>query len=531
MVKNRAMHSSRFLSILFALFFIPSAQANIVGSDFNNFNPTSNGLDFVTVHSSDTLKPGEFNLGTFLTYSTNSLPYFVVNGANTNQKFSEPNDAVLGSDLHFGLGILEWWDIGLSAFNVLDQDVGSSTALATYLNTGLSDVRFNTKFRFYRDDQVGLAFVLSVDDDRISNNPYSGVNPGLTFNGEFAFDLKFSEHWRWGVNTGYRLRNSGQAIAGTAVTPVSDQILYSSAIAYDFYKIDSNLMFEIFGSSPTVRDSTPTDREISNLQALLGWKWRVNEKLDLHIGGGGELYHGFGSPDFMAYAGVNWRPGNLWNAVKDTDKDGVPDNADACPNTKPELTGQVDATGCSDDDRDGVANNLDMCPDTKTEQRGFVNDKGCYINDLDGDGVSNDKDRCPQTPPKTKVNDLGCMETRMKEIRLEDFNFVSGSAVLTPGSMIVLRGAVEKLNALEPNIALLIVEGHTDSRGNDSSNLELSDRRASVVRAYLASKLKTLRPEQVESKGYGESRPIDSNKSKKGRSRNRRVELRVILRE
>jgi hypothetical protein len=57
-------------------FFAISALANVIGTDLQNFNSTTNGLDFVTVQSSKTLDPGVLNLGLFFNYGVNTLPYF-----------------------------------------------------------------------------------------------------------------------------------------------------------------------------------------------------------------------------------------------------------------------------------------------------------------------------------------------------------------------------------------------------------------------------------------------------------------------
>lgn len=53
-----------------------SAHANVVGTDMQNFNTITSGLDFVTVESSETLRPGVVNLGLFFNYAVNTLPYF-----------------------------------------------------------------------------------------------------------------------------------------------------------------------------------------------------------------------------------------------------------------------------------------------------------------------------------------------------------------------------------------------------------------------------------------------------------------------
>ncbi|MDC0980363.1 hypothetical protein OAQ84_01370, partial [Bdellovibrionales bacterium] len=51
-----------------------AVKANIVGSDFQLFNPIPSGIDFVTVHSAETLAPKHLNLGLYVNGATNALP-------------------------------------------------------------------------------------------------------------------------------------------------------------------------------------------------------------------------------------------------------------------------------------------------------------------------------------------------------------------------------------------------------------------------------------------------------------------------
>lgn len=71
-----------------------------------------------------------------------------------------------------------------------------------------------------------------------------------------------------------------------------------------------------------------------------------------------------------------------------------------------------------------------------------------------------------------------------------------------------------------------LIEGHTDDRGRDAYNLNLSDQRAASVRSYLTGK--GIPASRLESKGFGEARPVASNKTAAGRQENRRVELSIL---
>ena len=70
----------------------------------------------------------------------------------------------------------------------------------------------------------------------------------------------------------------------------------------------------------------------------------------------------------------------------------------------------------------------------------------------------------------------------------------------------------------------LSIEGHTDSDGAEDYNMTLSQKRAASVRDYLIANYKIV-PERLESKGWGESKPIDTNDTPEGKANNRRVEL------
>ncbi len=77
--------------------------------------------------------------------------------------------------------------------------------------------------------------------------------------------------------------------------------------------------------------------------------------------------------------------------------------------------------------------------------------------------------------------------------------------------------------ATRPDITRLRIEGHTDSAGAETENLELSERRAGAVVQVLMRYGVPLK--RLHAVGYGEARPIESNRTADGRARNHRVEL------
>lgn len=147
--------------------------------------------------------------------------------------------------------------------------------------------------------------------------------------------------------------------------------------------------------------------------------------------------------------------------------------------------------------------------------------------DSDRDGVLDPSDRCPNTPLGLRVDVAGCpvlFGTTERTVTLRGVNFRTGSAVLTPSSLVVLDTVAATLLAL-PTVKVEI-GGHTDSRGGATLNLRLSQARAQSVMRYLARKGVPL--SRLSAVGYGPRLPVAPNTTAAGRLLNRRVELRRI---
>ncbi len=166
--------------------------------------------------------------------------------------------------------------------------------------------------------------------------------------------------------------------------------------------------------------------------------------------------------------------------ARDSDGDGVPDDADACPGTPPGV--QVDASGCAiDSDGDGVTDDIDECPDTP--KGAIVDHRGCWV----VKGVKFDYKKWDVKPQ---------FNTNLDNI----------------------------INILKRNPGLKIrIEGHTDNIGSQKYNLKLSEKRAQAIKSYLVKN--GVDQSRITTTGYGFSRPIADNDTKEGRALNRRAEL------
>ncbi len=208
-----------------------------------------------------------------------------------------------------------------------------------------------------------------------------------------------------------------------------------------------------------------------------------------------------------------------FNGCPDTDGDGIIDSEDACP----EVAGTKIMKGCPDADGDGVADKDDQCVDVA----GPKENNGCPWPDTDGDGVNDKDDQCP-TVAGTVANN-GCPEVSEEAIKkLNDYAktilFDSGKSSFQKQTYPVLEAITAILK--EYPSANFAIEGHTDSQGAEAFNQKLSQERASAVMNYLIEH--GIASSRLSSAGFGESKPIDSNKTAKGRANNRRVEVRLV---
>jgi outer membrane protein OmpA-like peptidoglycan-associated protein len=206
--------------------------------------------------------------------------------------------------------------------------------------------------------------------------------------------------------------------------------------------------------------------------------------------------------------------------VPDTDKDGINDDNDKCPT----VPGLAKYQGCPipDTDKDGINDEEDKCPN----EPGVARYQGCPVPDRDKDGVNDEEDKCPDTPglpelqgcPPVKDEVVKTVESAAKQVY-----FAFNSAKLLSRSFAPLDEVV-KIMQENPSLNLTI-EGHTDNVGADDVNQQLSEGRADAVKNYLVSK--GVDAGRIESEGFGETKPIADNKTSKGRSLNRRVEMKI----
>ena len=108
------------------------------------------------------------------------------------------------------------------------------------------------------------------------------------------------------------------------------------------------------------------------------------------------------------------------------------------------------------------------------------------------------------------------------QFRLNNVFFETNSAVLEDISQQELQLVAEWMATVEDDV-IFELQGHTDDRGSEDWNLTLSQQRADAVRNYLVSI--GIPADRLIARGFGMTRPIDTNETEEGRANNRRTEV------
>ena len=350
-------------------------------------------------------------------------------------------------------------------------------------------------------------------------------------------DTEYDDDWGYGVNFGYKtagaLRLELEYSEGENDVSNSDSALEVQSLLgnvwYDFRAGERLRPYVGFGLGMANMELNGSDDDVFMGQLGAGVNYHLTPRLVMDAGyryavsedpefasSGSKLETEYEAQSLMI--GLRYNFFDAQYGAKDGDGDGVVDETDQCPGTPRGV--QVDSVGCPlDGDNDGVADYLDKCPNTPAGEQ--VDAQGCSL-DSDGDGVADRDDACPNTPAGEQVMSNGCGQEQ--SVVLRGVNFEVNSAQLTVNAETILDGVAATLNS-SPGFNVEL-QGHTDSSGSDSYNMNLSQNRAKSVKNYLVGQ--GVDGSRLTARGYGEEQPIASNDTKDGRAENRRVELKVL---
>jgi len=215
----------------------------------------------------------------------------------------------------------------------------------------------------------------------------------------------------------------------------------------------------------------------------------------------------------------------------DNDADSIIDINDKCPNAAEDIDGFEDEDGCPDidNDLDAIPDVRDSCPDVKEDVDAYNDADGCPDLDNDRDGIVDSLDQCPNVPEtfNNLRDDDGCPDTVKRESTLPQQQILQGiqyrnnGPELTFSSLQYIEPVIRQMKQF-PELEIE-VHGHTDTLGDYSKNMKLSQMRAEAVRQYLISK--GVEAKRIRAVGFGPTMPVADNRTAIGRTKNRRIEI------
>jgi outer membrane protein OmpA-like peptidoglycan-associated protein len=436
----------------------------------------------------------------------------------------------VNAELAAALGLFDRFEIGVVAPALYLNGAGFDGNGLNELTTGDLRVMGKALLTPWND---GVVASLRVQSDLIpiaQLNKNAGALAGEKIpNVTPAFSVGFnSEHFRLGLDLGVLIR------APTAIDAltVGSEVTYGAGAEVTI--VPKTLLFtaDVNGrASPTFLGSNQDEFPLEADGAL---KYFTGPIL-LMLGAGTGLVPDYGAPEVRAFLAVGFfqRPDD------DRDHDGIKDDADKCPDDPEDKDDFEDEDGCPDPDNDGdgILDKDDKCPLDPEDMDRWQDTDGCPEDDNDGDGIKDDADECPNDaevkngfededgcPDEANKKKLVVVKREKIEINDKIF-FAYDSDRILPRSYDLLDNVAQVINE-HTEIPAIFIEGHTDSDGSDSYNLDLSDRRAKSVRRYLIDK--GVDAGRLEAKGFGETKPIAPNDTEEGKAQNRRVEFRIV---
>ena len=305
----------------------------------------------------------------------------------------------------------------------------------------------------------------------------SGVTPELTGVADVGLG-----RWRLAVNGGVRhgtlAMDDAMPSTMASTTPSTE---FPAGIATAWAVVPQK--FEVIGEVFT------DDLSTHQLQALGGVKLYLAKNSYLALGAGRGLASdasASGTPDFRALIGIVFEPKPA-PQIRETVPD-VPDEP-----VRAQVVAQDDPPP-PDIDNSPIPDNTEGCTHDKS-----TDDADC-------------PDRDAVIVGKTDI------------VILKSIEFEFDKAIIQKRSYPILDAVALALHD-NPDIDLVEVRGHTDERGDDAYNLDLSDRRAAAVVQYLIGK--GIDPNRLTSTGYGDTMPLDPRHNEEAWAKNRRVEFQI----
>jgi large repetitive protein len=544
------------------------------------FWPSIFGGNFIAIEDANTLCPLGFGGGLFFNYADGPVQVLVNDDPNlgiVNQLFTADVLAAFGPFSFLSLGV----DVPVHLFargrDIKDVKTGANySSLAS--ETTLGDIRAEMKLRILQQKLHWLGFAVAPYATFPTGDPGKFLGEGRVTGGGTGILEHDFKVFNIGLNGGYQYRGNSKLLAND----VGDAWKIGAGISKDFGGLSLSAEYwATLLNAGAAKDVEPNPMEIIG---TLRYKFGSNGPR-LVAGGGGGLTEGLGCPAYRILGGVDYyycKPepteGRLIIVVRD--QDGKPIKASVSvsgpkqwnfkseddPYKSDVAPGDYAASASRDGyDPDSAKGAVAIGKTTKLELTlkkivlkttlaltitdKFTGEKLESIVVFDQGAKSEKTIGAPKgewtsawEPGEYKAHatakgyehafaDIKVLAGKSNEYNIQlrkviekigNIYFDFDSDVIKQESYKVLDDVIAKINQLG-KWNKIIIEGHCSFEGTDQYNMNLSKRRATSVKNFLVAK--GIPADKLVTEGFGETKPIDTNDTEEGRSKNRRVEF------
>jgi hypothetical protein len=284
------------------------AAGNVVGGDFQSFNPNYSSQDFLSVEPASTMVPGQISFGTYLDLGTNVLP--TIEARDTEPSRSSVDDTLLSSHLNIGYGVLRNLEVGAAFPMIANTSSSSDNYRGEITANGMSYARLGAKYKVYSFDSYSIAAILDLGKGMMKDNPYQGSTGTTSATGMIAGSATFPTY-SLGLNLGYKMRSSSSAVIDeesqdSPIEPIGSQLLWSAAGRFDVKGKSHAVIAEIVGATAMGEIVDRSDRKPTAAEISVSYRYAMSERNLQFFGGvGTEQLHGAGSGSLRFVAGAS----------------------------------------------------------------------------------------------------------------------------------------------------------------------------------------------------------------------------------
>lgn len=572
--RRRGGYGAGAIAVLLVTLAAGTAQAQGAFT-LDQFRAAESPNDGFAISRPGTLGHLDFGARLVLDYAHDPLVYEEMLGDSSTQSRSIVEHQLVGT-LALSLGLFDRVLVYAGLPVTLLSDGPGEAGWPGADGTTIGDPTLGVRVRLLGEPTDVFALAVQVAG---SAPLASATQANVRFAGDRSFvflprlngEIRAGDRVRIGLNLGARVRGEDAELLNLRV---SHELTYGLGLTV--IAVPDLLSLSVEGYGATAFDDffgrTPSPFEI-----IGGARVSPTCGLSLGLGGGAGVVRGYGSPNFRGVFDISYAYQARCHEAQvaegerrttattlDTDGDGIPDDVDQCVTEPEDVDTYQDDDGCPDpdndadgvldvddgaplepedidgfedgdgvpdldNDQDGVPDVSDGAPNDPEDRDGFQDADGVPDPDNDGDTVLDVDDECPREPGLPAAR--GCPRSvRLDEstgriVILNRVEFATNRDVILDSSFPILEEVLGVLR-VNPQLTRIRIEGHTDDRGRDDRNLDLSRRRATSVERWLTDH--GVAVSRLGAWGCGELTPMEPNTTRAGRQANRRVEFHIV---